>query len=477
MKLRNITLVIFIVAALMRAWELWSLPLWYDECFTLIVARLPLDRMMLAIQGDVHPPLWYLTVWPMIQLGAPAWSMRIPAFIFSMLSLWMFRNILRKLDFAEVPITIALFIMAVSPWQLYYAQEARMYSEFQFLILLAFDAVLERNWLRYSITSALMLYCQNYGAFFAVAIGIYAMIARWHDVVNVFLAGSAAALAYVPWLVGGLIPQMNYLREVGYWIGSVSTSNLGMLLLRFFWGMTIPGGFVIPGIYISVFITTCAMIYLLAKKPSGWQALVVMAFAPMALAGIVSLVSTPILLHRPLIASSPFLYAIVAYSFERVVDAPRRAQLFAAVFVIPALLLSPIGYMLNQSSVRGGNEMDRISAMIRAQWQPGDVIYVIGEGPTVNTRAYLPEKPLYRYPQCEPVTSYLSPETRRALGIIELPFDQVKAQRYWVMFGVVPFSPICERAFIEQITSSSAEELSKGSNPLMYGGLYLVQPK
>lgn len=463
---------LFLVAAILRIWGIWSMPLWYDENFTLLAARLPLDRMMLALQGDVHPPLWYLTVWPLIQLGAPGWTMRVLSVSFSLIGLWLFGRILLKLNVDLMPRTIALGIMAVSPWQLYYAQEARMYAELQFLVLLGFDAILDRNWLRFGLASALMAYCQNYGPFYSVAIGAYALIRNWRDIWKLSIAACGVTLAYLPWLIGGLTPQLEYLRSVGYWIGQVSSGSPALLLLRFFWGMTLPAGFLLPAIYMAVFISACSMLWMISHSPAGWVPISILAWGPMSLAAIISWISTPILLHRPLIASSPFIYVIVAYALTPLLEATRRAQLFAAIFLIPAFLLSPVGYMLNSSRIRGGDEMARVEALLRSNWKSGDVLYIVGDGPLVNLMASMPDLPLYRFPECQPVTSYLSAQTRKALGVREQNIDGVLATRLWFIYGVVPFSPPCEREIIDQVTHGEA--LSRGTNQFTYGGVYLV---
>lgn len=494
---RRIVFGILAVATLMRAWGIWSIPLWYDENFTLLVARLPLDRMMLAIQGDVHPPLWYLTVWPIIQLGAPGWAMRIPAVIFSMLGLCIFWRILGKLQVARVPALIAFGIMATSPWQLYYAQEARMYAELQFLVLLAFEAAYDRNWLRFFLASALLFYCQNYGPIYAVAIGLF-MIARdaeqfwrawhgetsphwmwlpWDDSYEMIRAGGRAATLFLPWLAYATIPQMAYLHSTGYWIGQASNASLGMILTRFMFGMTLGSAFLIPAIYIAMFTMTCSVIWIIANRPEGWLPLLVMAWAPIILAAAVSLFSMPILLHRPLIACSPFLFTILAYSIAPLKDASRRIQIFAAIFLVPVLLIAPLGYVVNSNWIRGGDELSKSETLIRSQWQQGDVIYIVGDGPLVNISAILPDLPIYRFPECQPTISYLSAQTRRAMGVIERPFEDVHAKRYWLIVGIMPFSPQCERDFIDHTIGENNLQFSQGNNPLITGGIYLVRSK
>jgi uncharacterized membrane protein len=130
-------LVLFAIAAILRLGFVWIAPAWYDENFTLIVSRLPFDRMLLAVAGDVHPPLWYLLLWPLGQLHAPIWVLRIPAALLSVFSVGIFWSILGALELSPRVRVAALVLMAILPIQLYYAMEARMYTLLEFLVLAA----------------------------------------------------------------------------------------------------------------------------------------------------------------------------------------------------------------------------------------------------------------------------------------------------------------------------------------------------
>src|SRR5690606_16059505 len=90
---------LFILAFALRVVGMWIPQLWYDENFTLILARLPFDRMIAATAGDVHPPLWYLIEWGWLRLFpdpglVPAWTLRIPALACSVFTFVAFRHLL-----------------------------------------------------------------------------------------------------------------------------------------------------------------------------------------------------------------------------------------------------------------------------------------------------------------------------------------------------------------------------------------------
>jgi uncharacterized membrane protein len=163
---------LFAVAALYRLAYIWRAPLWYDENFTLILARLPFERMIQATAGDVHPPLWYLIEWILFHAlpALPVWAIRIPALIFSLLAFVMF---VQLCDVLHIPTRVqitAAFLMAILPMQTWYAQEGRMYALLEFLVLAALYTGLTRKWTWFLIASVAMLYTQNYGIFYLAVI-------------------------------------------------------------------------------------------------------------------------------------------------------------------------------------------------------------------------------------------------------------------------------------------------------------------
>ena len=103
--------------------------LWYDEAFTWRVARLPFPRMMEALAGDVHPPLWYVIEWVTIRLfGESEVVLRLPALLFGVLGLWLVYRLGLALGYARKTSTLAAVLLAGLPGWIYYSQEARMYT-------------------------------------------------------------------------------------------------------------------------------------------------------------------------------------------------------------------------------------------------------------------------------------------------------------------------------------------------------------
>ena len=118
----------FLLAAsgiLLRAIPVWATRTWYDENFSILLARLPIPRLLAATAGDVHPPLWYLLCWPLAHIpGIPAWAVvRVPAVLASIATLWVWWKILETVETSPRVRLVAFGLFCFIPQQIYYAQE------------------------------------------------------------------------------------------------------------------------------------------------------------------------------------------------------------------------------------------------------------------------------------------------------------------------------------------------------------------
>lgn len=112
---------------------------WLDEAFSVWMAgHSPVDQWAWLVQIDHHPPLYYLLlyVWQGWFGDGPG-AIRALSALCSVLVIPLFAGIGRTMGGRSVGLTAAL-VLAVSPWQVRYAQEARMYG----LLMLAVTGTL-----------------------------------------------------------------------------------------------------------------------------------------------------------------------------------------------------------------------------------------------------------------------------------------------------------------------------------------------
>ena len=486
---------LFAVSAVLRLAFVWVAPAWYDENFSLILSRLPLGQMLAATAGDVHPPLYYLLIWPLGQLHAPIWVLRIPGALLSLASVWLFWRILQALELRPHVQAAALVLMAIMPIQLYYAQEARMYSLLEFLMLAACLAMLRKRWAWFGLACGLMLYTQYYAIFYIAALGLVATIRNKGDArrqLFMLLAGVLAGLVFLPWAI--VLQNQMHTLSGNYWM---QLTGVGMLPRVLFEILFMPPGNAVTQIPLML---ACfawvvgALLYAILHRPNNLGSILWLAFLPFALAILVSLVWQPVLHYRPLIGISPFLYILLALPVETLfweysLPNPRlpnfsgrytgldlRRVLLAAIFLVPLLLVTD-GSMYVYARQNKSSGATRAVAYIQAHWQPGDIVYHYGDDSWVNTVPYN-DLPNYKAPDCAPTLGGLSAATRAAIGMQIRPLSALTYRRAWLLWSDGPLEPTCDMA---QLTSLGLDP-QKPILPLTvdeyyFEGLWLLEGK
>jgi hypothetical protein len=469
---------LFTISAVLRIGWLRVAPAWYDENFSLILSRLPIARMLAATAGDTHPPLYYLLIWPLGQLHASIWALRIPGALLSVASIWLFWRILEELELPRRIQMAALILMAIMPIQLYYAQEARMYSLLEFLILAACLAMLRKSWGWYWLACALMLYTQYYAIFYILALDLV-IVHRYkiEDIVRAFWANVFAAFLFLPWL-SVLLNQMHNLQGT-YWMQLTGVGQLPRVLFENLYMPPANAVTQIPLMLVCFAWLAIALIYAFRHRSDNLSSIVCMAFVPFALAVLVSLVWQPILHYRPLIGISPFLYILLAGPVEVLFQADRLKwpfALFAAIFLIPLILVTDVSmYLFAAPNKRSGATV--ALEYIQAHWQPGDIIYSYTDDGWVNTEPYNTQ-PEYKAPDCGITLGNLSASTRQAIGQQILPLSSLTYTRAWVIWSESPLTPACAASQLPAIGLDPKKPvLVTASDEYYYDGLWLLERK
>lgn len=128
---------ILVLSGVLRLMHLGFRDFWYDEAFTGITIRSNFSTMMGIIYKDIHPPLYYI--------GAKVFSsffhysvfgIRLYSVLFGVLSVWAVYLFARELSGRKAA-WFAAFIAAIAPFAVQYSQEARMYTQYAFFLVMA----------------------------------------------------------------------------------------------------------------------------------------------------------------------------------------------------------------------------------------------------------------------------------------------------------------------------------------------------
>ena len=165
----------------------------------------------LAVEDPQHPPIYYLMTHLWMQwFGNSVAAIRsLPALISLLVfpcTYWLCIELFKS----SLTGWIAMAIIAVSPFHVLFAQEAREYSLWTVTILLTSATLLRamrlktlHSWGIYALTLAISLYTFLFSIFIAIGHGIYVISsARFSKGVIAYLgAASVSFIAFIPWLL------------------------------------------------------------------------------------------------------------------------------------------------------------------------------------------------------------------------------------------------------------------------------------
>jgi Predicted membrane protein len=172
----------------------------------------------LALEDPQHPPLYFLMArWWMQQFGSSLTASRSLPAILSLLSLPLMYALAQELFASNLAALLATAFLALSPFDILFAQTARQYSLLtatvigsSWLLLRAVRLRALPNWACYSLAIALGLYTHPFFSLTLIGHGVF-IIAYWLFVKKTklrghvtnsqfFLAVTAALILYIPWI-------------------------------------------------------------------------------------------------------------------------------------------------------------------------------------------------------------------------------------------------------------------------------------
>ncbi len=318
---------ILIGAAALRVHHLGSESLWLDEAFSVQLAQSPLSTIVSETSKDVHPPLYYMALRYWVRLaGSSEAGARMLSVVFSLAAIVAVYR-LGSLLFGKPTGLLAAFFAGLSPFQIEFAQEARMYAllallsvlSLFFFVRLLTEGARVRPWVfvAYAVSTALMLYTQAY-AVFIIAAEVFALasllIRASPDSRRALKRGAfglgVAVILFLPWLP----TQMAQVFQVqhGFWIPEGTRMSLPDTVALY-------AGSVPLAWILSVFAVMGAGAGLFARRRSATPRGLAVSIAggwclcPIVLPFLISQVSSPIFMSKYTIAGSLAFSVLAAH--------------------------------------------------------------------------------------------------------------------------------------------------------------------
>ena len=373
---RGLLLVTVAVGAALRLYHLGGESLWFDEAYSIQLARGTLAHILGERTTDIHPPLYYvaLHVW-MLAAGHSEAAARLLSALCSIATIPAAALVARRLFNQPVALVTAA-IVAISPFHVEFAQEARMYallcltatlSVGAFVTLFDFERSERRPWrITYVLATTLMLYTHIYSVFIVaaevVSLGVIWRIDRdaFRRVLGPWLRLTAVVgVLYLPWLTS-LADQVSRVQG-SFWIARP------MLVSVLFPFAAFTGWF--PAVVLvplagyglkRLFAATGARPPVVFVAP--WLA------APIVLPFLLSFVGSPIFHYKYTIAASVPFAMVAAVGFLEWPNAKWRQPLAAVLMAITA------GRLAYYYTVPHKDGWRRAAATIEAAAQPNDVV-------------------------------------------------------------------------------------------------------
>ncbi len=413
MKSNSRLLILLAFSLALRVLYLGSREIWYDDAFSILLSGKTLSAIVSGTSVDTMPPLYYflLHFWMLAGHGL-VWIRLLNVFL-SLGVVGLLYGVVSALFDTQTGLWAAL-LAAISPFQIYHAQEVRMYTLLAFALLgytwffiriwqhskqeSVKNASFRRgradtipfvrsksgssrklpsirsarlNWIGLVVFGTAALYTHNLAVFSLVALDGFLLLRRqWRLLGRLVAAQALMALLFLPWLV--FVPGQISKIQTAFWTPRPGLVELIQTVIQFNASMPLPALSLIAAAVLSFAILTMIAIEGLRKseRSIGLGLLAVLALVPPALLFAVSYLMRPVFVPRGMILSSLAYYGIAGAVIAR----PNRkgiGSLLAVLFVMAAMISMPYQYQYSQFP---RSPFRQALAYLQSSLQPGDVV-------------------------------------------------------------------------------------------------------
>jgi len=200
----------FLVGTLLRITALEHHSLWWDEAWQWEVASAPtlgglFDRLF-HTGITLNPPLSHMITWVFLRFGDADWLLRLPSVVFGVAGIGVIHGLTRRLVDAPTA-RMAAWVVALSPFHVFYSQEARLYTELilfsalsTWLLLRAVEGGGAGRWIAYTLSLILAIYTHVYASLGIAAHGLWILLFHRRHLLRFIGVGIATVAAFSPLL-------------------------------------------------------------------------------------------------------------------------------------------------------------------------------------------------------------------------------------------------------------------------------------
>jgi mannosyltransferase len=427
---------ILLLAFGLRFYHLGAQSLWNDEGTSVALAQRDLASISRDAARDIHPPLYYWLLGGWVRLaGTGEAAVRSLSALLGVVLVALVFALGRQLGGRRAGLGAAL-LAAIHPFQVYYAQEARMYMLLAVLTagaMLSLALLVSRSrrarselpaYAALILLEAAGLYTHYSFVFVVAALNLAYVLwlaltwraAPARRLAHWLLSQAAVLLLYLPWLPTAI-------RQVTTWPGpAAGTPFLPALATTWRWlvlGPTIETGGLIVPLLVAALLAVAGLLSLAAgwsgtgSLPTRWGAAWLALWLGLPLVSMFALGLYREAYLKFLLVATPAANLLLACGLLAPLPAPshrsrivswalRGLQLAAALLILVPGILALRNYYTDPAYAR--DDYRSIAAYIDATGRPGDAVLLNAPGQQeVLSYYYHGDLPVYPLPQSRPL--------------------------------------------------------------------------
>jgi mannosyltransferase len=414
---------ILLLSAIFRCIALESRGIWYDDVFSIFLSRQPFPAIVTGTAADTMPPLYYFLLHTWMAIGQSTWFLRSLNVLISVGSVALVYMLATRL-FSSTAGLWAAFLAAISPLQIYHAQELRSYALLAFFEIgyaLCFIRLLQAanlskkwDWIGFVIFGAGALYSHNMAVFTIIVPNIFLLLKRdWKFLKRILVAQIGMGVLFLPWLI--YLPGQIAKVQRAFSIPKPGLVELIQSIVIFTSNLPLPGLWLALALFLSLLGMVLLMFELAHEREMNDGLLLLAAFTilPPLLMVIVSYTMRPVFATRGFIFSALAYDGLTGYVISR--RWPGAGMALVGIFVAGALVALPYQYQF-QAFPR--SPFQQAAAYLENVIQPGDRVIDDNKLSGFPMRYYAPGLPEAYLPDI-PLSGNdtLAPATEDAMGI------------------------------------------------------------
>ena len=422
------------LGCILRCVHIGTRGIWYDEAFSILLARQDLRSVISGAAADTMPPLYFFLLHLFLKMSHQIWWLRLLNIFISLVNLYLIYRMMNRLAGKKAGIVTG-FITAISPIHIYQAQEVYIYTLLVLgLVLYAYSFIRiwqadKRSsegkanwfdWLGLAAGGVIAMYSHNLAVFTLIVPNIWLIIrGEWKKLFKLILAQFVIFAFALPWLM--LIPGQVSKIQAAFWIPRPGLVELIQTVVVFCAAIPLPGiwqGIAIV-ISIEVLVFTCLGLYQ-RRKESGAETGLLFSFAvlPPLMIFLISYVMRPVFVPRG------FLFSSIAYFGLVGLVAASKTSRISGWFALGGFVLASVIAIPYQTTYHRfpRSPYQKAIETIRPLVEEGDVIVhdnKLSFFPSYYYAPQLPQQFLADEPGAHNDT--LAPATQQAMNIFPKP--------------------------------------------------------